>query len=76
MQIPNCNFNPIDLIYFAAFHEYLSVVFVLSECIYFAKVCARVHWLRGSPSPDLDVGTSDIHKHRSFLCGNVAMPQS
>lgn len=51
MQIPNCKFNPIDLIYFAAFNGYLSVVFVLTECIYFTKVCPLVYWLRGMSQP-------------------------
>lgn len=43
----------------------VSVVFVLSECIYFAKVCTLVYWLRGMPQP-----------HHRCHPQNVAMPQS
>lgn len=50
----------------------ISIVLVLSECFYFAKVCSLFYCLRVMPQPI----TSDIHEHISFPCGNVAMPQS
>lgn len=44
--------------------------FILQKC---------APWFLGwgaCPSPYLDIVTSDIYKHISYLCGNVAMAQS
>lgn len=59
ISLQKCRFliaNVTPLIWFTLlrFMDILvSIVFVLSECIHFTKVCTLVYWLRGMPQPTL-----------------------